>query len=526
MRYFTITLLLVFMFLNFPAFNQISESWVSLYNHEEANTDEPTDMVVDSEGNIYISGWTTTEVHDFITLKYNSFGELLWTQFYDGPMNESDKAEAIAIDNSGNVYVIGSSQTQTWGDIAIIKYSPDGDQLWLQYYDNTSTDGGYDIGIGENGMIYAVGYSNSNMITLQYDPDGELQWASTYEGSDNSLDIGFSLVLDELSNVYITGYSKGTGTSRDITTIKYNAEGVEQWIGIYDGPGHFSDEGYEIALDEMNNVYVLGYSNDEQSNVQYATIKYNSAGIEQWVSRYYNPSTLKGSPTGLAVFDSENIYVCGAAGQGYATVKINSVGDTVWVRKYGLNNDVDQSANDIFTDNSGNIYVTGWTRVIVGNDYRDYGTIKYDPAGNLLWDIRYEGPDGGRDDAIKVAIDNTNHVIVTGVTFESETSYDIGTIRYSQSPVSIGAESSPDEPKFSLYPNPAHNIVELQLASFNRQNGILCVFDSYGILVIEKQIPVGTEYFEVDVSSLQSGVYFCRVNNDKYATTKRFIIQK
>ncbi len=149
MKNISFSLVLFVIILSLRTFAQVTESWVSLFNYEETNHEEPTDMVVDLEGNIYITGWTDSEVHDFITLKYNTFGELLWSQFYNGPMNTSDKPEAIAVDNTGNVYVIGSSQTQTWGDITIIKYNLDGDQVWIQYYDNTSTDGGYDIDIGK-----------------------------------------------------------------------------------------------------------------------------------------------------------------------------------------------------------------------------------------------------------------------------------------------------------------------------------------------------------------------------------------
>lgn len=526
MKKITPTLILSVLLLSFQAIAQINESWVSLYNYEETTSEEPTDMVVDSEGNIYITGYTTSVVRDFITLKYDASGELLWSQFHNGPMNENDIAEAIAVDDSGNVYVIGRCQTSNGEDITIMKYSPDGDQLWLQYYDNPNTDGGYDIDIGNNGMIYAVGYSNSDMITLQYNPEGELQWASTYNGSDDALDIGADLVLDESSNVYITGYStseEGVGSKRDITTIKYNAEGIEQWVGIYNGSGNSTDEGYKIALDELNNVYALGYSNAEFSHIQFTTIKYNTSGEQEWVNLYYNPETLNGSPAALAVYDSENIYVTGSCGLGVSTVKINSAGDTVWTQNYGTGY-ADQRGIDIITDIDGNIYVTGWVRDEPGMWTRDYGTLKYSPDGELLWDISYQGLGQERDDALNICLDDQNNVIITGET-RAETSYDIGTIKYIQSADAV-EELWDRNPDFIIHPNPVSSMFSMKAAVGYLQGTVAEVFSLNGRKLIERHLQEGTESIDIDVSNLGNGMYFCRLTMDKKSVTKKLIIQK
>ena len=81
----------------------------------------------------------------------------------------------------------------------------------------------------------------------------------------------------------------------------------------------------------------------------YATIKYNAAGEEQWVTRYSN-----GSAYAIAVDSGGNVYVTGG-GLGYATVKYNSAGQEQWAARY-TGNDV---ATSIAVDNSGNVYVTG-----------------------------------------------------------------------------------------------------------------------------------------------------------------------
>lgn len=100
------------------------------------------------------------------------------------------------------------------------------------------------------------------------------EWVQIYNGPGNGLDIAFSIVVDNLGNVYVAGNSPGTTSANDITTIKYNSAGQQQWVQRYNGPGN-SDDGTNgtnaIAVDNSGNVYVAGWSAGEQ-NTDYVVI--------------------------------------------------------------------------------------------------------------------------------------------------------------------------------------------------------------------------------------------------------------
>ena len=57
------------------------------------------------------------------------------------------------------------------------------------------------------------------------------------------------IAADDAGNVYVTGYSISSGTYSDYATVKYNTAGVEQWAARYSETGTNSDRAYALAVD-------------------------------------------------------------------------------------------------------------------------------------------------------------------------------------------------------------------------------------------------------------------------------------
>ena len=80
---------------------------------------------------------------EYATIKYNANGDTVWVRRYNGPGDSYNYAEAIAVDNSGNVFVTGTSDASvTAFDYCTIKYTADGDTAWIRQYNgpNNSND--------------------------------------------------------------------------------------------------------------------------------------------------------------------------------------------------------------------------------------------------------------------------------------------------------------------------------------------------------------------------------------------------
>jgi hypothetical protein len=252
-------------------------------------------------------------------------------------------------------------------------------------------------------------------------PQVTQEWVARYNGPGNAWDWGTSIATDAAGNIYVAGYSVGSGTSEDYVTIKYNSSGVQQWVQRYNGPGNNDDNAYSMVVDGSGNVYVTGGSNQGGIGLDYATIKYSSSGGQQWVATYNGPpGNHDDFANAIAIDDSENVYVTGwsnASGsdtEDYATLKYNSSGVQQWVQRYDGPGNSRDLVRSIAVDSSRNVYVTGSSRIGATNETADYATIKYNSSGVQQWLQRYNGPGNYVDIAFGIAIDGFGRVYVTG----------------------------------------------------------------------------------------------------------------
>src|SRR4051812_32704539 len=86
------------------------------------------------------------------------------------------------------------------------------------------------------------------------------EWAARYNGTGNTIDWAYSIVTDHSDNVYVTGYSTGATTGKDMLTIKYDPSGNILWSRLYNGSNNGGDYSFSIAVDNSGNVYVTGRS--------------------------------------------------------------------------------------------------------------------------------------------------------------------------------------------------------------------------------------------------------------------------
>ena len=278
--------------------------WTYTFTGIENASDVARAIAVDNTGCIIISGvtdyyWGTI---DFVTIKLNPSGDTVWAAQYNSPQNGYDYFSAMALDGSNNIYVTGEIYNIGGNhDIITIKYNPYGDTVWTRRYSGPANgdDKVYAFAVDNSGNVFITGstyYAETGFdyLTIKYNTSGVQQWIRTYAGLgySNYLDYAYSIALDDFGNSYVTGATEISTYDFDYATIKYDSDGNEKWVIKYNGTGELNDYANSICVDNSGYVYVTGCSMGVGTGWDFATIKYTQT-----------PSSLEENPQNIpAVF--------------------------------------------------------------------------------------------------------------------------------------------------------------------------------------------------------------------------------
>src|SRR4029453_9907442 len=116
-----------------------NQVWVARYDGPGAGNDTALKVTVDHVGNVNVTGKSSGigTGEDLTTVKYDSNGNQVWTQRYNGPGNGDDSGSWVIVDDEGHVYVTGSTVgAGTDYDATTIKYDANGTQIWIERFND------------------------------------------------------------------------------------------------------------------------------------------------------------------------------------------------------------------------------------------------------------------------------------------------------------------------------------------------------------------------------------------------------
>jgi len=520
-----------------------SPNWLWAKSAGGLEWDESLSVAADKRGNIYLTGYFTSDSILFgnftlyntnspdkkiFIVKYDSSGTAIWARSSACPCSNSE-GNRITVDDSGNVYVTGDfyGPNITFGsftltdtfcvnptDLFIVKYDSYGNVQWLNGAQVCGNNWIADIAADKFGNVYAIGsfaadsitFSNvvltnnnlvDNFFIVKYNSSGNVLWAK------NAVDTNayYHMAMDTAGNVYIRGNSHDS-----LLLVKYTDGGNISWIRKYDT--NISID--KIATDFSGNIYGTG-------NFTFNII----VGSDTLINHAYCSDIL--------------------------IVKFDSLGNILWGK--GIGGTWCDRPFDITTDNRGNFFITGdfwddtlnFDGIILNNiQGEDMYVVKYDSNGIVKWATSIGSV--GQEAGTGVAANMNGDVYVSGVfSFNSTMHFGSTTLMNPNGPADIFIskldtalvtgynEVEKYDTRLLLYPNPAANKLIIHISLSKSQNISLKIFDISGRLVTtlaDKVFESGENEIVWNTAQLKAEVYFLQFQSDVFTQTEKLIVTK
>lgn len=526
----------------------------------------------DSQGNVYFLGYTSAQELNIeenkinkgtFLIKFNRLGNMDWLVNIPSLICDPYYYHQLAIDPSdkfvyfaGHIHdniIIPNGQTVNAGEngsYVIFKYDVSGKFVWFKKFDflesktrdNSSNKYYFDLTPDfENNLIFSGHYVTDialDHVTLEsggiggkhgfigkLNKEGELQWANNIGGEsqeyyilteiDKNQDI---ILVGEITSNKVfyrdTVFEKPAGDG-NIFISKLNSDGDVIWMKSIAGTldtNNFKYDNYcwasGIKVINDGGFYLKGWHGDSVyfdeimlrspygMNFSYFISRFDAEGNVMWVNSInqysygldYNP---------IATDDEESVYIAA------------QITDTVFFEnKFKYYIDKDERLNDLFI-------------------------AKYRSDGNLSWVKSIPNKGLGGEAEIKGLVSlGVDKIFVNGFFKNSNLIFDNEiTAKGTHGFLASFGTVTPDikqpslQPEISIYPNPTSKLLYINFSNYEKnQHMKLNIIDDIGNNI--KQINLDCLYnMEIDVSSLQTGVYFLKIQLKHQTITKKIIIQ-
>jgi len=385
-----------------------------------SSTDTAWAIAMDSAGNVYVAGRTTSIDFptasplqaarggntDVFVMKLNASGTPLYATYLGGSAEDSVSTSAIAVDRDGNAYITG----------------------WTLSSNYPVTQGASQPAFGGGSADAFVTKLNATGNALVY---------STYLGGKN-VDQGLGIAVDSSGAAYVAGGSNSTEfpTTAGALNTKYGGGSCGPYNAKFSCPDAFvtklsasgsvvystflgsdnDDTAYGIAVDSAGNAYVAGAAASAQFPVTAGALQaaYGGGSCVQVI--------LGGGGSITVYFDNcKDAFVS----------KLNASGSALIYSTF-LGGGGEDDAADIAVDAAGNAYVVGWTQsatfpttpgafqtFYAGTSSRSDGFVsKLSPDGSRLIYSTFLGGSGS-DEAHAIVLDASGVAYITGITSSS-----------------------------------------------------------------------------------------------------------
>jgi hypothetical protein len=267
-----------------------TEVWRRIYDDPKHGDDIPFAMALDDSGNVVIAGMSkgSPENGDFLVVKFSPEGIPVYDKIFDGESHLYDGGTAVVCDKAGSSYATGYVTTADSGiNLLILAHRTDGTLKWFRTFATTQMDIGNAIAIDDSCNIYVTGNVNagphsSDIIVQKYDSTGKKKWQIIYNGIMSENDASTLIDLDDSVNVYISGFINHVNSRADVPVLKISRNGVKRGDTFFNGG--IADCFASSINADSNEVWVTAYRNDYNIGSKTSVaVKFDKGGNQKMI---------------------------------------------------------------------------------------------------------------------------------------------------------------------------------------------------------------------------------------------------
>ncbi len=283
-----------------------NQQWIQKIEGIAGRPTSSNSLDIDIDGNVYLSGVTDSlnpegsalpVSTDFWVAKYDPNGNQQWFQQLgkSDEATEFDESYRNAVDRDGNVYSTGFTTSNLVGtnaglyDVWLTKHDTNGYLEWIRQIGTEDYEWAWGVDTDSNGNIYLGGYTlgdlggtnagSYDVWLAKYDNQGNQLWIQQF-GSPGD-DEAFSLKIDSQDNIFLTGYTDNdlggaNNGSYDAWVAKFDINGNQQWIQQFGTPQ--LEQAYDITFDNAGNLYITGLSDGSLGDI-------NAGSFDAWIAK-------------------------------------------------------------------------------------------------------------------------------------------------------------------------------------------------------------------------------------------------
>lgn len=428
--------------------------------------------------------------------KYDAAGNLVWE--FTKTVYSPD-LYAMYTDDSGNIYLSGGAmenETDEGRTFATIKISSTGTELWSTYTPSgNAEDNIYALNSGkvtpEGDVIVAgaVGQgsffsSETDIAVLKYAANGTLQWFHTVDITDNN-SAAQDLLIDATGNIFINGVAQDINTFREtIALVKLDASATPIWIGTHEESGRDS-RSYTLRQLSTGETVVTGFSVIYGVNNKVIAVKFDTDGNEAWTKDTATEHFYRD----VHVDAADNIYI------------LNQIYASPFPQRLYYS--------------SGPFYIGQMVRI--------------DASGTESEEF-FAGPELSAFNPVNLIAQPDGRLLVPG-SLENELNFFQG-YYFFESEHALGNDEhgNPETNHNWLgqnYPNPANGLTQIPFYSETGGKASIKLYDitgKYIRAIAEGNFDQGHNTVAVDVSGIQSGLYFYQITCGNFKQSRKLVI--